>query len=124
MAEGVVDGLEVVEVHESHAEGKVLTPAPLRFALQDLEDGAAVQEAGQRVVLGPLPQRLVCDQQLALQVYDAQARAQARLELVAVERLGEEVVRAGSECFELLVVDDEPSVLELLTEMLGSRDTG
>jgi hypothetical protein len=56
MAEGVVDELEVVEVHEQHRHGRF---RPGELVLERLPQQAAVGQAGEAVVGGVVGQRLL-----------------------------------------------------------------
>ncbi len=54
MAEGVIDHLEPVEVHEQHADAGVLAAGAGDRLSQPLEHQRAVGQAGERVVVGPV----------------------------------------------------------------------
>src|SRR5262249_40504416 len=67
VAVGVVDELEVVEVGQHDAYGAALAAAAAQLALEDLEDGAVVPGAGERVAGGLPPHRLAGGDQLVLE---------------------------------------------------------
>ena len=52
MAEGVVDRLEVVEVHEQHGDGLLVARLALQRVLDAVPEQRAVGETGDRVVEG------------------------------------------------------------------------
>ena len=54
VAVGVVDALEMVEVHQHHAHGRRSRKAPGQLALKNIEDGGTVPETRQQVAGGLL----------------------------------------------------------------------
>ena len=59
VAEAVVDQLEVVQVAEQHPDGRPVVACGVQGELQLGDHGGAVQEVGQRVVAGLVPQPVV-----------------------------------------------------------------
>ena len=53
--QGVVDVLEVVEVHEQGGHRSVLTPSACQHLLGSVEDECTVRQSGERVVEGLMP---------------------------------------------------------------------
>lgn len=108
VAVGVVHRLEPIEVAD-HTCHRLFESARVReHLLEAALESAAIVETSQRVGLAHVEQLLVGVEQLAfaifelgLQPLDAQHRVDARLELGEIDRLGDVVVRAGVEPFDL-----------------------
>ena len=59
MPEAVVDELEVVEIEEQDRGQRVLAPEPRERVLEPVDEQHPVGEPGQRVVHGPLADRVL-----------------------------------------------------------------
>ncbi len=59
VAASVVDGLEVVDVDHDEAHGELVALGAQQFTLENVEDGFAVPQAGQRVARGFAAQRVL-----------------------------------------------------------------
>src|SRR6202790_5427192 len=55
MAVAIVDLLEIVEVHQDQGEAAAVTAAALDLALESVQQGAIIAEAGKRIADGELP---------------------------------------------------------------------
>src|ERR1035437_868224 len=105
VAVGVVDGFEVIEVGQDEADGTVFAGAAGELALEDIEDRGAVPDAGEKILGGLLAQLLAGGNQFALQIDDAGAGAEADLEFMLVEGLGEIVVGTGFHAFNQVLTE-------------------
>ncbi|SPF46553.1 hypothetical protein SBA4_3550016 [Candidatus Sulfopaludibacter sp. SbA4] len=95
MAVGIVDVFEPVEIDHEQRDGLGFAVGAGQFVLQRLEDGGAVEKAGQAVVGGLFAEGLAGHQQFLLQIENAAAGPQAHAQLVGVEGLGQVVIGPG-----------------------------
>ena len=97
VAERIVDALEGVQVHEQHRELLVADLGALQLALQRLQEGLAVGDAGQAVAIGQAADLLFGALALADVAHQSQhlrgtGRHQARLEVLDFAAVGDLVL--------------------------------
>src|SRR5262249_33144278 len=91
----VVDAFEPVEIHHDDAYGPRLALAAGQFSVENLEDRRSIPNASKEILRCLFAERFTRRQKLRLQLADASSGAQARLQLVLVERLGYIIVGTG-----------------------------
>jgi hypothetical protein len=67
VSEGIVDGLEVVHIEHENSHGGMGAQSALDFGAQQVEQGAAVRQAGEHIVGGLVAQLFLRDEQVVLQ---------------------------------------------------------
>ncbi len=124
MSVGIVDGLEAVQVAQRDAERLALAPRPRHLGLQDLDDRAPVPELREGVVRRLMTKRRLSGQQIAVQVENTASGAEAHLELVGVEGLGDVVVGAGLQAFDEILPVAARGQQQQVGIALAIRDPG
>src|ERR1700690_3123973 len=98
MAMGVVDVFEVI--NKDDAKRPPLSLLPRRFAVQRVQYHATIGDPGQQVMGRTKEQLFLGLYEVFLQVQNALAYPKAAAQLLAVERLGQIVVRSEFESLE------------------------
>ena len=97
VAVGVVHALEFIKVGQDEAEGLCFPAGTIHFPGESLQDGAVIQDPGERVLHRLLAKRLPGLDELVLEVDDPFGGSQAHLEFGKIQRLVQKIVHARIE---------------------------
>ena len=95
----IIDGFEMIDVHDAHAEDGLFTFPSRQFLPQHVDNRGAIIDTAQKIVGGAVLGSLQCTNQLVLQIENPVADPKTGAQLLRVKWLPQVVVDPGVHSF-------------------------